>query len=311
MEQKKLNEMTYGFVGLGLMGGSMTKAIRKYILNSKPDVSANSNSSCDSSKMGKILAATRKEEALKKAKNEGVIDDYFLLEEANSMFSLCDFVFICLPPKLTVDFLQKHKDSFKKGSIVTEIAGVKTGIFKAFPHGIENVHFIPGHPMAGNEREGYDYSDSEIFQNRNYIFMPYESTDSEALETFKQAMSAIGFSNLIVTDYKTHDHKIAFTSQLCHVIASALVDCAEDTQVTQFGGGSFEDLTRIALINAPLWTELFCANKAELIAHIEKFEESLDKIKDEIQRNDKEELCETLTEVRERRAIMAKYMKKK
>ncbi|MCR5699324.1 MAG: prephenate dehydrogenase [Treponemataceae bacterium] len=294
-----LSDLTYGFVGLGLMGGSMAKAIKKFILKS-----------------GKILACTRKESALKDAKSQGIIDDYCVLKPENAesikkMLGECDMVFVCLPPKNTIEFLVEHKDNFKKGSIVTEIAGVKTGVFKAFPLGMDGVNFIPGHPMAGNEREGFAYSDENIFQNRNYIFLPYEDTDPKALDTFKEAMKSIGFTNLIVTDWKTHDHKIAFTSQLCHVIASSLVDCAEDTQVTQFGGGSFEDLTRIALINAPLWTELFISNKEELISHIENFEKSLDKIKNQIRNEDADELKETLTEVRNRRAMMAQFMKKK
>ncbi|MCR4789605.1 MAG: prephenate dehydrogenase [Treponemataceae bacterium] len=307
MNFKKLNEMTYGFVGLGLMGGSLAKAIRKYVLGPQ----------------GKIYAFTRKESALIKAKELNVIDDYMVMKDVNDacdkddpngikkMLSECDFVFVNLPPQATIQFLLQNENFFKESSIVTEIAGVKTGVFKAFPHGIKNVNFIPGHPMAGNEREGFDHSDAEVFQGRNYIFMPYEDTDSMALDLFKEMTAKIGFTNQIVTDWKTHDHKIAFTSQLCHVIASALVDCAEDTQVTQFGGGSFEDLTRIALINAPLWTELFISNKEELISHIENFEKSLDKIKNQIKNEDADELKETLTEVRNRRAMMAQYMKKK
>lgn len=306
---ENLSNLTYGFVGLGLMGGSMAKAIRKFILCDRKNVASHNAE-------GKIFACTRKESALQDAKSQGVIDDYCVLNSDNEesikkMLGECDMVFICLPPKNTIEFLLKNQANFKPGSIVTEIAGVKTGVFKAFPNGIDGINFIPGHPMAGNEREGFAYSDENIFQNRNYIFLPYENTGKEALEAFKEAMKLIGFTNLIVTDWKTHDHKIAFTSQLCHVIASALVDCAEDTQVTQFGGGSFEDLTRIALINAPLWTELFCSNKAELIAHIENFEKSLDKLKNQIKTENKEELCATLSEVRERRAIMAQYMKKR
>ena len=93
-----------------------------------------------------------------------------------------------------------------------------------------------------------------------------------------------------VTTAEDHDKMIAFTSQLCHVIASALVDSAEDTNVTAFGGGSFEDLTRIAMINAPLWTELFIADKKELVNHISEFQASLETLKAAIENEDSEKL---------------------
>ena len=116
----------------------------------------------------------------------------------------------------------------------------------------------------------------------------------------------MGFNRIVETDEKIHDHKIAFTSQLCHVIASALVDSAEDNQITAFGGGSFEDLTRIALINAPLWTELFLANKKELLGHIEKFSESLQTLKQFIENNESEKIKAYLENVRQRRMSMGR-----
>ena len=101
-----------------------------------------------------------------------------------------------------------------------------------------------------------------------------------------------------------HDWKIGFTSQLCHVIASALVESAEDPEITAFGGGSFEDLTRIAMINAPLWTELFISNKEKLVNHIENFEKQLEKIKMLIQEENSEVLSEMLSHTREQRLKM-------
>ena len=91
---------------------------------------------------------------------------------------------------------------------------------------------------------------------------------------------------------------------MCHIIASALVESAEDTEITQFGGGSFEDLTRIAMINAPLWTELFLANKTELLSHIESFEKSLNKIKLQIENSEEKNLQENLELVRSKRILM-------
>ena len=158
---------------------------------------------------------------------------------------------------------------------------------------------------------GYASSNGGVFKNHNYIVMPLSQTDSEDLELFKKLITAMGFTRIVETDARIHDHKIAFTSQLCHVIASALVDSAEDTEVTAFGGGSFEDLTRIAMINAPLWTELFLSNKTELLSYIEKFQESLETLKREIETYNSDAIKSYLEDVRKKRIAMSRLDTKK
>ena len=295
----RLNQLTYGFVGLGLMGGSLAKAIRKHVLS-------------EPSSIGKIFALDKNLSSIEDAILEKTIDEGFSESETEKMLSLCDVVFVCLYPKATGEFLDKYQDSFKSGSIVTDIAGVKSQLIENLNWKRSDVVFVPGHPMAGNEREGFTHSSGEIFQNRNYIFMEgivagegHDEKSAKAFETLKEIATKIGFSRIIKTDAKVHDHKIAFTSQLCHVIASALVDSAEDTNVTAFGGGSFEDLTRIAMINAPLWTELFIADKDELLGHISEFQSSLETLKDAIENEDSEKLNGYLSNVRARRVAMA------
>ena len=295
----RLNQLTYGFVGLGLMGGSLAKAIRKYVLS-------------EPSSIGKIYALDKNLSSIEDAILEKTIDEGFSESETEKMLSLCDVVFVCLYPKATGEFLAKYQDCFKSGSIVTDIAGVKSQLIENLSWKRSDVVFVPGHPMAGNEREGFTHSSGEIFQKRNYIFMDgivagegHDEKCAKAFETLKEIATKIGFSRIIKTDAKVHDHKIAFTSQLCHVIASALVDSAEDTNVTAFGGGSFEDLTRIAMINAPLWTELFIADKDELLGHISEFQKSLETIKNAIATEDTEKLNKYLSNVRSRRIAMA------
>lgn len=295
----RLNQLTYGFVGLGLMGGSLAKAITKYVL-------AEENST------GKIYAMDKNPSSLEDAILEKTIERGFSERETKEMLSLCDVVFVCLYPKATGEFLAKYQDDFKSGAIVTDIAGVKGQLMENLNWKRSDVAFVSGHPMAGNEREGFTHASAEIFQKRNYIFMePVVGGASSlefgknALETLKQLATSIGFGRIIETNAEIHDHKIAFTSQLCHVIASALVDSAEDTNVTAFGGGSFEDLTRIAMINAPLWTELFIADKKELVNHISEFQASLETIKAAIENEDSEKLNGYLSNVRSRRIAMA------
>jgi prephenate dehydrogenase len=224
---------------------------------------------------------------------------------------MCDVVFVCLYPTAAIEFLKTYRGSFKSGAIVTDISGVKTALLTELPHILrDDVDFIPGHPMAGSEKEGYEHASGNIFEGRNYILMPLPSNTGGHLSFFKNLVTEIGFARIIETDCVTHDHKIAFTSQLCHVIASALVDSAEDTNITAFGGGSFEDLTRIAMINAPLWTELFLTNKKELLSHITAFEKSLAEMKRMLQNGEAEYLKKTLSGVREKRIAMARVESK-
>ncbi|MBQ5382869.1 MAG: prephenate dehydrogenase [Treponema sp.] len=291
---KNLGGLTYGIVGLGLMGGSLGKAIRENVLSA-------------SGASGKILGADINSSSLSLALEQHICDEVFSMDSVDKMLSECDFVYVCLYPHDTVEFLKKHKNAFKSGSVISDISGVKALIFDSLEDFYRpDVDFIPGHPMAGSEKEGYINSSGGIFKNHNYIVMPLESNSRENVELLKNLVSEIGFTRIVETDARVHDHKIAFTSQLCHVIASSLVDSAEDDQVTAFGGGSFEDLTRIALINAPLWSELFLANKKELLGHIDKFMDSLNVLRSEIESGDSDKIKAFLENVRVRRLAMGR-----
>ncbi len=288
----KIQDLTYGIVGLGIMGGSFAKSIRQNIL-------------CMNGAKGRVLACNRSTACLEMAKNEGVADQTFTIDKVDQMISQCDVLFICLYPHATLDFLKEHKDSFKSGAIITDISGVK-GIFeKSLPQILRpDVDFIIGHPMAGGEKEGYAASNAQFFVNHNYILIPRECNKAENLEFMRELITAMGFTRITETTCDIHDYKIGFTSQLCHVIASALVESAEDPGITAFGGGSFEDLTRIALINAPLWTELFISNKEKLLEHIDRFEQQLELMKKYIASEDSQNLCNLLSDTREKRLKM-------
>ena len=158
--------------------------------------------------------------------------------------------------------------------------------------------------MAGGDKEGYAHSTASMFINRNYILCPIEVNKDENLNLMRDFITEIGFSRITETTCSLHDYKIGFTSQLCHVIACALVDSAQDEEITAFGGGSFEDLTRIAMINAPLWTELFTSNKEKLVEHIENFESVVSQFKEAVKNEDKEKLMALMEESREKRLKM-------
>lgn len=300
---RDLKDLVYGIVGLGIMGGSLAKAIRRNVL----DVAEKNGQSVE----GRILVCNRSTACLSQALADGVADETFTSDKVQDMLKLCDFVFVCLYPHATLDFMIANRDAFKSGSVITDISGVK-GIFEdSLPKILRNdVDFIIGHPMAGGEKEGYAASDADFFIDHNYILCPQQFNTSEHLEEMRSLIRAMGFSRITETSCSIHDYKIGFTSQLCHVIASALVQSAEDEQITAFGGGSFEDLTRIAMINAPLWTELFISNKEKLVTHIENFEKVMEQLKTAISTEDSETLKSLLSETREKRLRMGSIRSK-
>ena len=293
-----LQDAVYGIVGLGIMGGSIAKAIRANVLD-MPEA------------RGKIFACDSLPATLDAAVRDGVIDKGFAPSDAGAMLSECDIVYICLYPHATLEFIKTYRNDFKSASIVTDISGVKTFLADGLADFSRNdVDCIFGHPMAGGEKEGYVNSNGAYFKGRNYILMLRPSNKVENVELIKSLIAAMGFTRIVETDCKTHDRKIAFTSQLCHVIASALVKSAEDETITEFGGGSFEDLTRIAMINAPLWTELFLANKDELLSHIAAFEKQLAFMKKAVAKSDAISLEAYLADVRTRRMNMGTFVVK-
>ncbi|MDR2393927.1 MAG: prephenate dehydrogenase [Treponema sp.] len=285
---KGLETYTVGMVGLGLMGGAIALALRSEgIIRTE----------------GRILAYDRDPDTLEKAKAAGIIDDGMSVPEA--MLGQCDLVFLCITPRALLHFMENQMAAFRPGTLITDIAGIKGSIVAAMEHTLrEDLDFIPGHPMAGSELGGLAHAKSCTFQGKNYILTPLKRNKPENLALLKTLIYRMGFGRITETSPQEHDRNIAFTSQLCHVIAAALIDCEADTRITRFGGGSFEDLTRIAMLNAPMWTELFIENQEELLKRIEQFAGSLDRLKRAIAAGERTALEQRLQAVRERRAAM-------
>jgi prephenate dehydrogenase len=287
--KKPIEECTVGIVGLGLMGGAIALALRKERIVRES---------------GQLLACDIDAGTIGAALGEGVIDEGFTEPEA--MLGRCNVVFLCLNPSTLLRFMNQYMAAFRTGALLTDIAGIKGGIVAAMEQSLrDDLDFIPGHPMAGSEKGGFANAAYCNFHGKNYILTPLVRNKPENLSFLKTVIHRMGFSCITETTGLDHDRKIAFTSELCHVIAAALIDCEPDTDITRFGGGSFEDLTRIAMLNAPMWTEIFLENRVELLARISQFEGSLSKIKGLIAGEQREELEINLCAVRERRAAMS------
>ncbi|GHU10015.1 prephenate dehydrogenase [Spirochaetia bacterium] len=279
---KPYEECVVGIVGLGLMGGALAMALKH---------GQDAERHRFALKPARLLGYDIRADLAVKAAEQGIIDES--CNESAAMLAECDFVYLCLNPSTLLRFMDANMGHFKSGALITDIAGVKGSIVAAMETTLRcDLDFIPGHPMAGAEirkqsgagssgyrLDAFANSRRVDFVGKNYIFTPLKRNKSENLSWLAALIHRMGFANLTETTAAEHDSCIAFTSQLCHVIAAALIDCESDTGITRFGGGSFEDLTRIAMLNAPMWTELFLENREALLERIGQFEQSLDALK--------------------------------
>jgi prephenate dehydrogenase len=284
-----LEECNTGIAGLGLMGGAIASALRE---------------TCGVARE-RLFACDKDSGTLNAAQKAGLICQGFEPERAGEMLRSCDVVFLCLNPSAIIRFINKWESSFKSSCLVTDIAGTKGSIAACAENIRKDIDFIPGLPMAGAEKGGFANSSLCSFSGKNYILTPLSHNKPENIEFLKKLICRMGFSRITEVTPAEHDRKIAFTSQLCHLIAAALIDCEADTAITRFGGGSFEDLTRIAMLNAPMWTEIFIENRDALLNRIEQFETSLDELKLLINGAKAEELEKRLNSVRDRRTQMS------
>ena len=269
-------------VGLGVIGGSFTMALKEAGYDDVYGIDIN-------------------EESLKKAKKLGLIKEGFT--NGQEIVKSADFIIISLYPRLVKQFIIDNKDNFKDGAVITDANGIKKlfieDIVKILP---ENIDFVFGHPMAGREKKGIDFATSQVFKGANYILTPVARNKEENLNMIEDLVYKIGFKRIKRITPEYHDEMIGFTSQLPHSLAVALVNSdVEGRDTGSFIGDSYRDLTRIANINEDLWSELFLGNKDNLLKSIEDFETELDKIKDAIKNDDKEALKEIFRKSTKRR----------
>ncbi|MBC8060185.1 MAG: prephenate dehydrogenase [Clostridiaceae bacterium] len=246
-------------VGLGLIGASYGLALKKL---SYKNVSGLDISS----------------EILIKAEERGIITKGYL--SAKEALKDSDLVIIALYPNETINFIKNNLNNFKSGVIITDTAGLKeeivTKINSILPKDLE---FIGGHPMAGREGKGIDMASGEIFKGASYILTPVKENSEENVELLSNLAYSMGCIKVIKIDPATHDNMIGYTSQLPHILAITLINSNECDSIDSFVGGGFKDLTRIAINNSSLWSELLIHNKHNLINSIDNFQKEVENIK--------------------------------
>lgn len=255
-------------VGLGLIGASLAKAIKK-----------NTNHT--------VLGWNRTESVTKRALDDGVIEKSGSLEE---IIPLADVTIVNFYPKAIAPFIKEHRDLFKRDSIVTDSCGIKTKICRELENEEFNFYFIGAHPMAGREVSGYDNSLATLFDNASFICTPYDSTPKSKTDALVSLADEIGFARTVVTTPEHHDEMIAFTSQIAHVLACSYVLSPLAPYHEGYSAGSYRDVSRVARINADMWTELFLDNKDALVEEIDDLVSNLLLFKSSIENGDEKAL---------------------
>ncbi|MBR4319191.1 MAG: prephenate dehydrogenase [Oscillospiraceae bacterium] len=254
--------------GLGLIGGSICKAIHAYTDHA-------------------VYGWNRTKAVSEKALSEHAIDGI-----AGEDCSEFDMILVSLYPELTKKWVRNHVASMHKGAIVLDVSGVKTTLPQEMTALCETygIHYLSTHPMAGKERAGFDVSDENLFQGANFIMTPLPETPKSVIAQVQNFAHQIGFRKFVITTPEMHDKMIAYTSQLAHVVSSSYVQSPEIQFESGFSGGSFQDMTRIATMNEEMWTELFMENQESLlqelnilISHLQDYQKALaDKDRDAV-----------------------------
>lgn len=264
MENEKA--LTIGFLGLGLIGGSIAKAIRR----------------CH--KHYTIIAYNYQPESTNSAFLEGCID--IIAMAADHTFSSCDILYLCMPVAVNEEYLPKIRPFLKPSCILTDVGSVKGSIHTSVRAlGLER-QFIGGHPMAGSEKTGYENATDHLLENAYYALTPEKETSPEALETLRSLTASIGAIPIILTPAE-HDMAVAAISHLPHIIASGLVNLIkkEDSEsgiMRTIAAGGFKDITRIASASPVMWQQICLSNKDNLTAILDSYLSYLSEIRNRI-----------------------------
>ncbi len=261
-----------GIIGLGLIGGSMAKAIR-------------SNTDC------MIYGRDVSADVVKRALDEGVLNDTL-----DGNLDKIDLLLVALYPLDVVDIILEAAPKLSKGCIVIDCTGVKKIICDALSQKLYDMglRFIGGHPMAGREVAGYINAGDDLFRGASMILCKDEYTDEDALSEAGDFFLKTGFGWIKVTTSEEHDRVIAYTSQLAHVVSSSYIKSPTLNNRYGFSAGSFKDMTRVAKLNEEMWADLFLANAGPLVCEIDEIMGHLGQYRDAIASSDRDRLVELL-----------------
>lgn len=263
-------EQTIAFIGLGLIGGSIARGIKR----SSPET--------------KIMAYMRTKEKLAQARQDGIVD--VILTGIDENLRECDIIFLCTPVEYNADYLKKIQPYLKKGVIITDVGSTKTDIHQTVTALSMEEYFVGGHPMAGSEKTGYENSTDHLLENAYYILTPTAKTPESFMLRMTEIAGMIGAIPLLL-DFENHDFIVAAISHLPHIIASSLVNLVRDSDdgeehMRQLAAGGFKDITRIASSSPVMWEQICMTNSANISVILGRYIALLQKILQDVQGKD-------------------------
>ncbi len=280
--------MKIGFIGLGLIGGSVAKAIRK---------NHNDYTIIAYDIYGKVLDA---------AINDGTINEGCY--EIDNRFDDCDYIFLCAPVNDNEKILTDILTHVSKDCILTDVGSVKGNIHRALSNiGFDGI-FIGGHPMAGSEKYGYEHSSENVIKNAYYILTPGINATEEKINQYSELISSIGCKPTILTE-QLHDKATGVISHIPHVISSSLVHFLmnhddENQNMKVLAAGGFRDITRTASSSVKMWEDICIANNDVICDLLDDYIRELEDVKATLKSKDKGEIAKFFSEAKQYRDFL-------
>lgn len=271
-------------IGLGLIAGSMAHAMRRGGL------------------AGKIIGTSRSAETRQTAQEISLCDE--IVDSAALAVQDADLVVLAIPVGAMAAVAKEIAPHIKAGATVTDVGSVKQAVIDVVaPYFSDDIHFIPGHPLAGTEHSGPKSGFAGLFDNRWCVLVPPENVDQTALANLRSLWEGIG-SNVDVMDAAHHDLVLAVTSHAPHLIAYTMVGVADDlarvtgSEVVKFSAAGFRDFTRIAASDPTMWRDVFLNNKDATLEILGRFTEELFALQRAIRTGDGDHLHDYFTRTR-------------
>ena len=271
-------------VGLGLIGGAYAKRL--------------------SARGYRVYGVDKNKDTLSYAYDNNYC--YDTSTDETKFVGTADIIVICLYPKDILPFIERNKDSFRQNQVITDVCGIKESFLEEATKNSYPADYLSHHPMAGKEKVGIKYSGLVKFTDASFLITPSRDTNPRSIHILQKMSKDLEFMHTYIITPEEHDKMIAYTSQLTHAIAVSLVNSDPSTTTKRFIGDSYRDLTRIAKINVPLWTELFLENKKNLINEIDGFTKSITLLRNAILNEDEEGIKEIFNKSRLIRSEMEK-----
>ncbi|MED5407199.1 MAG: prephenate dehydrogenase/arogenate dehydrogenase family protein [Pseudomonadota bacterium] len=251
---------TLSIIGVGLIGGSLAKALKKADF------------------VREVIGFGRSEANLRLALDQGVVDRWTL--DLNEAVAGADVIMLATPVAAADQLLPRISASLRDNTIVTDAGSVKGSVIDAAvsAFGERISHFVPGHPIAGGENSGVGASCVDLFDGQKVILTPLPSTGDRALECIREMWETTGAS-VSEMDPGSHDRLLALTSHLPHALAFCLVNLLADQsdadECYDLAASGFYDITRIASSDPVMWRDIFLGNQDEVLSRLADYREKL------------------------------------